>query len=141
MLTKSGKKVQIFLFTGLKPRQIHFWQVKIATRIRQFDKLTDRKYKWSLSSVEMYQSCRMKYKTEACFHCVHSMFSCENISFVLRTHRCSFDVSLRKHFGRSLRELPPQLTHRLSFSTFIVITIFFIETTDFPFYIFPFLKK
>ena len=31
---------------------------------------------------------------------------------------CSFDVSLRKHFGRSLRELPPQLTHRLSFSTF-----------------------
>ena len=31
---------------------------------------------------------------------------------------CSFDVSLRKYFGRSLRELPPQLTHRLSFSTF-----------------------
>ena len=31
---------------------------------------------------------------------------------------CSFDVSLRKHFGRSLRELPPQLTHRLSFSIF-----------------------
>ena len=72
---------------------------QIATRIASTS-LRNREYKWSLSYVEMYQSCRMKYKSQ-------SLLSL-----------CSFDVSLRKHFGRSLRELPPQLTHRLSFSTF-----------------------
>ena len=117
MLTSSGKKVQIFLFTGLKPRQIRFQRME-----KRENELTVRSvlFSWELQrafSTDVYIRYRYflrKYSIRAKARIYHS---CKRFcfrldifrwkifrSYVSRTHRVLRLVfNSVKHFVHVLR--------------------------------------